>query len=41
MFSVAHIGTHHLGPDWGCAVDGAEPPNQTFAGISLFMKVSV
>jgi hypothetical protein len=39
-FSMAQTGGSHLGPDQDCMVDDAEPPNRTFTGWSLFLKVT-
>jgi hypothetical protein len=37
---MAQKGGSYLGPDWDCMVSDAEPPNQTLADSSLFMKVT-
>jgi hypothetical protein len=38
---MAQTGSSHLGPDWDCTLVNAEHPNQTFAGSSLFMNVTL
>jgi hypothetical protein len=38
---MAQTGFSHLGPDQNCMVDDSELSNQTFAGISLFMQVTL